>query len=85
MQTDKYTHPLPMKMPIFLIILGASNLPVISFVYRIWADQDLWNLVLDKVHVPQEIILVIFVMIGIDMVLMFFGFWVLLHKEQKTD
>lgn len=81
--TDRYTHNLPLNIPLFLIIISLVNLVPAFFVYKIHSNQSLWSSVIEAVDFSPELILFVFGVFGVNVIFMFLGFWLLLNKRKE--
>ena len=83
MSENKYTHNLPLNIPLILIILGMIQLPNSIFIGSIHSDASLWTIVLtNRSNFTEAMIMWNYGTLGIDLLFIGLGVWVLLNKDR---
>ena len=87
MAVNKYIHNLPLNIPVFFIILGIVHLPNSVFVASVHSDATLWNIVTTSRNhfVPELMVIWNYASLGVDLVFIFIGVWLLLNKERAKQ
>ena len=87
MAVNKYIHNLPLNIPVFFIILGMVQLPNSVFVASVHSDATLWNIVTTSRNhfVPELMVIWNYASLGVDLVFIFIGIWLLLNKERRKQ
>lgn len=83
MSDNRYTHNLPLNIPLFIIIMGAIQLPNAAFVGSVHSDATLWKIVLtNRSNFSELLIMWNYGTLVIDLLFIGLGVWLLLNKER---
>lgn len=82
MPENKYTHNLPLNIPLFILIMGVIQLPNAIFVGSIHADASLWTIVMtNRSNFTELLIMWSYGTLAVDVIFIGLSVWLLLNKE----